>query len=87
MRGIYTNVSDRMREALVKALQARWEESLRAQAAIRLTPCPPAQRAADIPPPPAGGHRLHQRHRPAPGHPDHPCEAGEVDLLKSSQVA
>jgi integrase len=34
MRGLYTHVSDRMREALVEALQARWEDSLRARAAI-----------------------------------------------------
>jgi hypothetical protein len=36
MRGLYTHVSDRMREALVEALEARWEDSLRARAAIRL---------------------------------------------------
>jgi hypothetical protein len=35
MRGLYTHVSYRMREALVEALQARWEGSLRARAAIR----------------------------------------------------
>jgi Phage integrase family len=35
MRGLYTHASDRMREALVTALQARWEDSLRARAAIR----------------------------------------------------
>ncbi len=52
MRGLYTHVSDRMRETLVKALQARWEDSLRARAAIR------------------------HRHRPAPGNPHHPWEAG-----------
>jgi len=34
MRGLYTHVSDRMREALVKTLQGRWEDSLRARAAI-----------------------------------------------------
>jgi hypothetical protein len=36
MRGLYTHVSDRMRKALAQALQARWEDSLRARAAIRL---------------------------------------------------
>ncbi len=41
MRGLYTHVSDRMRETLVKALQARWEDSLRARAAIRPTPPSP----------------------------------------------
>jgi hypothetical protein len=35
MRGLYTHVSHRMREALVRALQARWEDSLLARAAIR----------------------------------------------------
>ena len=35
MRGLYTHVSDRMREALAHALQARWEKSLRARPAIR----------------------------------------------------
>ncbi len=40
MRGLYTHVSDRMRETLVKALQARWEDSLRARAAIPTPPSP-----------------------------------------------
>jgi hypothetical protein len=34
MRGLYTHVSDRMRDDLTAALQARWEDSLRARAAI-----------------------------------------------------
>jgi integrase len=34
MRGVYAHVSDTMREQLRKALQARWESSLRARAAI-----------------------------------------------------
>jgi hypothetical protein len=34
MRGLYSHVSDRMREELKDALQARWEESLRARAAL-----------------------------------------------------
>jgi len=34
MRGLYTHVSDRMRDDLKAALQARWEQSLRARAAI-----------------------------------------------------
>jgi hypothetical protein len=76
MRGLYTHVSDRLREALVKALQARWEDSLRARAAIRSPlPCPLLNELLNILPPPAGGHRLRQRHRPAPGDPDHPSEA------------
>jgi hypothetical protein len=34
MRGLYAHASDRMREDLKQALQTRWEESLRARAAI-----------------------------------------------------
>ena len=34
MRGLYAHASDRMRDDLKHALQARWEESLRARAAI-----------------------------------------------------
>ena len=34
MRGVYTHVSDAMRAELKDALQARWEQSLRARAAI-----------------------------------------------------
>ena len=34
MRGLYTHASDRMRDDLKHALQARWEDSLRARAAI-----------------------------------------------------
>jgi hypothetical protein len=76
MRGSYTHVSDRMREALVKALQARWEDSLRARAAIRPHSTVPLLNELLTPPtPPTGGRRLRQRHRPAPGDPDHPWEA------------
>ena len=35
MRGLYTHVSERMRDTLIQALQARWDDSLRARAAIR----------------------------------------------------
>jgi hypothetical protein len=34
MRGVYTHVSDTMRAELKRALQARWEDSLRTRAAI-----------------------------------------------------
>lgn len=34
VRGLYTHVSDRMRDELTAALQARWEDSLRARIAI-----------------------------------------------------
>ena len=34
MRGLYTHVSPRMREDLIAALQARWENSLRERASI-----------------------------------------------------
>jgi hypothetical protein len=34
MRGLYAHASDRMRDDLTKALQARWDESLRQRAAL-----------------------------------------------------
>jgi nitrite reductase/ring-hydroxylating ferredoxin subunit len=34
MRGLYAHASDRMRDDLKQALQARWDDSLRARAAI-----------------------------------------------------
>jgi hypothetical protein len=34
MRGLYAHASDRMRDERKAALQARWEDSLRARAAI-----------------------------------------------------
>ncbi len=34
MRGLYAHTSDRMREDLKHALQARWEDSLRERAAL-----------------------------------------------------
>jgi hypothetical protein len=34
MRGLYAHASERMRAELIKALQARWEESLRQRAAL-----------------------------------------------------
>jgi hypothetical protein len=34
IRGLYVHVSDRMRQELTAALQARWEDALRARAAI-----------------------------------------------------
>ena len=34
MRGLYAHASDRMRDELKAALQARWEDSLQARAAI-----------------------------------------------------
>ena len=88
MRGLYTHVSDRMREALAQALQARWEESLRERAAIR--PRSPTPVLDELLAP----HRHHQadtasangtvRHlatRSTPG------RQGEVDLPNSSQSA
>jgi integrase len=88
MRGLYTHVSDRMRDALVQALQARWEESLRARAAIR--PHSPAplldellaphrRRQADTAS--ANGTVRHLTTRTTPG------RQGEVDLPNSSQTA
>jgi hypothetical protein len=39
MRGLYSHVSERMRQDLVDALQRRWEESVKARA--ELAPCSP----------------------------------------------
>jgi hypothetical protein len=86
MRGLYTHVSDRMREALVKALQARWEDSLRDRAAIRphspvlllnelLTSRRPRPDTNSI-----NGTVPHLATRTIPG------KQGEVDLPNSSQA-
>ena len=88
MRGLYTHVSDRMREALAQALQARWEDSLRARAAIRphssvplldrlLAPHRRHQADADN----ASGTVRHLATRTTPG------RQREVDLPNSSQTA
>ena len=88
MRGLYTHVSDRMRDALVRALQARWEDSLRARAAIRPhSPvplldgllAPHGRQQADRNP--ANGTVRHLATRTTPG------RQGEVDLPNSSQTA
>ncbi len=42
MRGLYSHVSQRMREDLKQALQARWEESLNERAALSPTSPVPA---------------------------------------------
>ena len=88
MRGLYTHVSDRMREALVQALQARWEDSLQARAAIR--PHSPVPLLDELLAP----HRRHQADTaPANGTLRHltprttPGRQGEVDLPNSSQTA
>ena len=72
MRGLYAHASDRMRDDLKHALQARWEDSLRDRAAIApRSPVPlldellaPARRASH---PPAGHHPVRHhgisRHR------------------------
>ena len=54
MRGLYMHVSDRMRDVLVRALQARWDDSLRARAAIH--PYSPVHLLDDLLAP----HRRHQ---------------------------
>lgn len=87
MRGLYTHVSDRMREALVQALRARWEESLQARAAIR--PHSPIQVLDELLTP-------HRRQQPDPGAANGtvrhlasripPGRQGEVDLPNSSQA-
>jgi hypothetical protein len=88
MRGLYTHVSDRMREALIQALQARWDDSLRKRAAI--TPHSPVALLDELLHP-------HRRHwadaAPAIGTVRHlatrtnPGRQGEVDLPNSSQTA
>src|SRR6516165_7940574 len=86
MRGLYTHVSDRMREALIQALQARWEDSLRARAAI--SPHSPVPLLDELltsrrrPRADTGflnGTIRHLATRTTPGRP------GEVDLPNSSQ--
>ncbi|BCJ44699.1 hypothetical protein GCM10010168_15120 [Actinoplanes ianthinogenes] len=46
MRGIYSHVTDRMLDEIRGALQRRWEESLRARAALSLTSAVPVLAAA-----------------------------------------
>ena len=46
MRGLYAHTSDRMRDDLRHALQARWEDSLRARAAIAPHPAPRPSRCS-----------------------------------------
>ncbi len=88
MRGLYTRVSAPMREALIQALLARWEESLRAPAAIR--PHSPVPLLDELLAP----HRRHQADTgPATGTVRHlatrtiPGRQGEVDLPNSSKTA
>jgi hypothetical protein len=71
MRGLYAHASQRMRDDLTTALQARWEESLRERAAI----------APHSPVPLLDG--LLASHRQAT--PSLPRELREVDLPNSSQ--
>jgi Phage integrase family len=86
-RGLYTHASDRMREALVKALQVRWEDSLRAPAAIRpYSPVPvldellTSRRRPRADTGSINGTVRHLAIRTIPG------RQGEVDLPNSSQV-
>ena len=46
MRGLYAHTSDRMRDDLKAALQARWEDSLRERAALRALTRPAARRTS-----------------------------------------
>jgi integrase len=88
MRGLYTHVSDRMRDTLIQALQARWDDSLRARAAIcghspiplldeMLAPYCRDQADTGT----ANGTVRHLTTRITPG------RQGEVDLPNSSQTA
>jgi hypothetical protein len=88
MRGLNIHVSDRMCETLIKALQARWEDSLRARAAIG--PRSPVRLLDEL----LTSHRCHQADAgPAIGTVRHlatrniPGRQGEVDLPNSSQTA
>jgi hypothetical protein len=89
MRGLYTHVSDRMRDTLIQALQARWDDSLRARAASRPhSPVPlldellaPHRRRHQADTEPATGTVRHLTIRTTPG------RQGEVDLPNSSQTA
>jgi hypothetical protein len=87
MRGLYTHASDRMREALVEALQARWEDSLRARAAIRphsplplLNELPTSRGRLRADTGSVNGTVRHLATRTIDG------RQGEVDLPKSSQA-
>jgi len=88
MRGLYTHVSDRMRDQLVRALQARWVDSLQARAANQpYSPVPLLDELLDP-------HRRHQADtEPAIGTVRHLMtrtttgRQGEVDLPNSSQTA
>jgi Arc/MetJ-type ribon-helix-helix transcriptional regulator len=87
MRGLYAHVSDRMREALVKALQARWEDSLRTRVAIRPhSPVPllnellTSRRRQRADTDSVNGTVWHLATRTIPG------RHGEVDLPNSSQA-
>jgi hypothetical protein len=73
MRGLYAHASDRMRDDLRAALQARWDESLRERAAIHPhSPVPlldellaPHRETAHRKQPPT--RRVTRHHNPAPG--------------------
>ena len=73
MRGLYAHASDRMRDDLKDALQARWDDSLRERAAIHPhSPVPlldellaPAPR--NTPPSPPSDTTNHQAPRTSPG--------------------
>ena len=88
MRGLYTHVSEPMRGTLIKAFQARWQESLRARAAIRPhSPVPLLDELLDP----------HRRQQPDPRSVNSTVRhlttgtnlgrQGEVDLPNSSQTA
>ena len=92
MRGLYAHASDRMRDDLKDALQARWEDSLRARAAIH--PHAPMPLLDGLLAP-------YRRQQPGSSRPDDTTwdregaaatrrrgeEPGEVDLPNSSQIS
>ena len=75
MRGLYAHVSDRMRDELKDALQARWDDSLRDRAAIH--PHSPVPLLDELlAPHRESPRRPTQRHGESPGATHQPREAG-----------
>ena len=83
MRGLYAHTSDRMREDLKRALQARWEDSLRERAALHEhSPVPLLDETPRALSRPSTGRNDTTRH---PARPTHTGRQGEDDLPNSSQ--
>jgi len=86
MRGLYAHASDRMRDDLKAALQARWNDSLRERATIH--PHSPVPLLDELlAPHRQTARRTTHRHGESPGTAHQHREAGEDDLPNSSQPA